>query len=156
VTVTRDVWTSRVLPQVGYGVVHVLEFPATPLEACASMDHAFKALKQAQELHKIGLYDEGVGKCRVALEKFFEYEDKTGGDGKTRRTPVFVKSWETKLGKSTYDWLNGSLGAIKDAANRTHHSPNIHYSQFDSQMIIAITTAVVAYAARTLDVEDKK
>jgi len=112
------------------------------------MDHAFKALQQAQELHKIGLYDEAVGKCRVALDKFFEHEEKTGDDNKIRRVPILAKSWEKKLGKCTYDWLNNSLAVLKEAANKSHHSPNAHYDQFDSQMIIAITTTLVAYAAR--------
>jgi len=151
--IPRDGWISRVLPQVGYGVVHVIEFPATPLEACAFMDHAFKALRQAQEMHRIGLYDEAVAKCRIALEKFFDYEDKSGPDGKTRSVPVLARSWETKLGESTYAWLSGSLSAVKEAANRTHHSPNAHYSQLDSQMLLAITAAIVFYAARTVGLE---
>lgn len=155
-TIPRDIWISRVLPNVGHGVVHLVEFPAVPVESCASLEHAFKALQQAQERHKIGLYDDAVGKCRIALEKFFEREDKTGSDGKTREIPVLKKTWETKLGKATYDWLNAALGSIKGAANPTAHSPNVHYSQFDSQMVLAITTAVIAYVARTIGTEAEK
>jgi hypothetical protein len=47
-------WIERVLPGIGYGKVHILEFPATPLEACAALDHSFKALKQAEEKHRLG------------------------------------------------------------------------------------------------------
>jgi len=148
--IPRDVWISRVLRNVGYGIVQVIELPAAPLEACASLDHSFKALQQAQEMHKIGLYDEAVGKCRVALDKFFEYEEKTGEDGKTKKVPVLIKSWETKIGKATYDWLNAMFGALKGAANRSHHSPNQHFNLLDSQMIIMVTAAMVAYVARTL------
>lgn len=148
-TISRDAWISRVLPNVGHGVIHVIELPAVPLEACASLDHAFKALQQAQELHKIGLYDEAVGKCRVALDKFFEYEERTSDGGKTNRVPVLIKSWETRVGKATYDWLNSTLGALKRAANPPHHSPQQHFSQFESQMIVAITAAMVTYAVRT-------
>lgn len=147
--IPRDIWISRVLRNVGYGVVQVIELPAAPLEACASLGHSFKALQQAQEMQKIGLYDEAVGKCRVALDKFFEYEEKTGEDGKTKKVPVLVKSWETKIGKATYDWLNATLGTLKGAANRAHHSPNQHFSQLDSQVIIMITVGMVAYVART-------
>jgi hypothetical protein len=154
VVIPRDAWISRVLPHIGHGVVHVLEFPAAPLEACAELDHSFQALKQAQALHKTGLYDDAVGKCRVALDQFFELEEKTGvsKDGTQpllRQVPRLKKVWETELGAATYTWLGGALGAIKGAANRAHHSPSAHYSQADSQMIIAITTALVAYAART-------
>lgn len=153
-TIPRDVWISRVLNGVGYGQVHIVELPAIPVAEYASLNHAWKALQQAQELNKIGLYDEAVGKCRVALDKFFEHEDKTDAGGKTRRVPVLTKSWETKLGAATYEWLNKSLITVKGAANKSHHSPNAHHDQFDSQMIIAITTTLVAYVARNIKSED--
>jgi hypothetical protein len=149
IEIPQSVWIERVLPQIGYGKVHVLELPAMPIAACQSSKHAFDALHQAQELHKIGLYDDAVGKCRVALEKFFESVDVPDDSGKTRRVPILKKSWETKLGEATYGWLNASLTAIKDASNPPHHSPNAHFDQMEAQMILAITTAVVAYAART-------
>jgi hypothetical protein len=47
------------------------------------------------------------------------------------------------------------LGSIKGAANPTHHSPNAFYSRFDSQMILAIITAVVAYIARANVMEEE-
>lgn len=160
-SIPRDAWISRVLPQVGYGVIQVLEFPAAPLEACASLHHAFTALQQAQELQKIGQYDDAVGKCRVALDRFFEYEEKSESseDDKPpilRRIPRLKRAWETELGAATYAWLDASIGAIKKAANRPHHSPMPHYSQFDSQMILAITTSIIAYVARTVDLEAMK
>lgn len=149
-------WVERVLPNIGYGKVHIVEFPATPLDACATLDHSFKALKQAEDKHRLGFYDDAAGKCRLAIEPFFDYEPVDPTHPDSRKIPVPKKSWETKLGKGTYDWLKSTLGSIKDAANPPHHSPNEHYSQLDSQMILAITTAVVAYIARTVKPEDLK
>jgi hypothetical protein len=148
-------WIERVLPAVGYGKVHILEFPATPLEACAALDHSFKALQQAEEKHRLGFYDDAAGKCRLAIEPFFDHEP-AANHPESRKIPVLKKHWETRLGKATHDWLKATLGAIKDAANPPHHSPNEHYSQLDSQMILAVTTAVVAYIARTIMSEDLK
>ena len=144
---------QRVLPNIGYGKVHILEFPATSLDACAALDHSFKALKQAEEKHRLGFYDDAAGKCRLAIEPFFDHEP-AANHPESRKIPVPKKHWETKLGKATHDWLKATLGSIKDAANPPHHSPNEHYSQLDSQMILAVTTAVVAYIARTIKPED--
>jgi hypothetical protein len=149
-------WIERVLPGLGYGKVHILEFPATPLDACAALDHSFKALKQAEEKHRLGFYDDAAGKCRLAIEPFFDHEPVDAGHPESRKIPVLKKHWETKLGKATYDWLKTTLGSIKDATNPPHHSPNEHYGQLDSQMILAVTTAVVAYIARTVRPEDLK
>jgi hypothetical protein len=154
--VPRDVWVSRVLPNTGYGITHILEFPAASIESCNAIDHSFKALKQAEEKHKLGFYDDAAGKCRMAIEPFFDYEPVDPSHPESRKIPVLKKHWETKLGQATYDWLKNTLGSIKDASNPPHHSPTAHYSQFDSQMILAITTAVVAYIARTLKPEDLK
>lgn len=154
-TIPRDSWISRVLPHVGYGVIHVLEFSPAPVEACALFDHAFKALQQAQELHRTGRYDDAVGKCRVALDKFFDYEVVDPSHPDSRRIPILKKSWAEKTGKALHDFLNETFGAIKQAGNRPHHSPNAHYDHFESQMIIAVTTTVVAYAARMTEPETK-
>ncbi len=148
ITVLRSVWISRVLPQIGYGTIHLIELPAIPLSAVENYKEAHQALQRAQEHHKQGLYDEAAASCRVALERFFDYPEITGSDNLTRKVPTLKKSWETKLGKATYDWLNASLRAIKQASNPPHHAPGPHYNQLEAQILIAITVAVVAYAAK--------
>lgn len=154
IEVPQTHWIERVLPQVGHGKVHFLEFPAASLETCAALDHSFRSLKQAEDKHRLGFYDDAAGKCRVALEKFFDYEPVDPAHATSRKIPVLKRSWESKLGKPTYEWLKTTLSTIKDASNQSHHSPNAHFSQLDSQMILAITTTVVAYIARTLKPED--
>ena len=146
--IPQSVWIGQFLPRVGYGTVHIIELPAVPVSACQLFSHSFEALKQAQELHKIGLYDDAVAKCRVALEPFYERGEVQDADGKTRPIPILKKCWEGRLGKATYDWLAASLGALKDVSNKPHHSPNLHFDQLESQMLLSIMTALVAYAAR--------
>jgi hypothetical protein len=143
-------WISNVLPGLGYGKVHVLEFPAASLEKCEALDNSFKALNQAVEAHRQGRYDDAAAKCRVALDPFFEYEERSEPNGSKRRIPIVKKSWETRAGEKTYQWLNGTLGVLKAAANPSHHTPNSHFDQVESQMLIAVTAAVVNYAARIL------
>lgn len=157
IVISQSDWIAHVLPGVGYGKIHVVEFPAVSLEACAALDHSFKSLKQAEEKLRLGFYDDAVGKCRMALDKCFDQVPVDPSNPHSRRIPVLKSSWETRLGKATYTWLNSTLGAIKSAGNPAHHVPDAHYDQLESQMIIAITTAVVAYAARAqTEVESKQ
>ncbi len=156
IQISQSDWIEHVLTRVGYGEIHVIELPAVPIESCEAIAHSFKALKQAEEKHRLGFYDDAVGKCRMAVEKFFDQVAVAPTNTDSRKIPVLKKSWETKLGQATYVWLNGTLGAVKDASNPTHHSPNAHYSQFDSQMILSITTAVVAYIARSVETQENK
>ena len=148
-TIPRDTWVSNVLPRVGYGTIQILELPVVPLESFQDLHHSFEALRQAQERQKIGLYDDAVAKCRVALDPFFELVEKADEKGVVRRVPELQRSWQSKLGEATYRWLNDTFGAVREAANPTHHSPNSHYDQMESQMIFGITAAVLAYVART-------
>jgi hypothetical protein len=154
--ISQSHWVEHVLPGLGYGKIHILEFPAAPIESCSSLTQSFKALSQAAEHHKRGLYDDAVAKCRLALDPFFEYSFAIPDNPKSKQIPTLKKHWEKKLGQATYDWLMNATGSLKDASNIVHHSPNNHYGQLESQMILAIATAVVAYVARTLSPEDLK
>lgn len=150
-TVPDTQWREHVLPGLGYGKVIAIELPAIAIASFQGLDHSFKAMSQAQKLFQIGHYDDAVAKCRTALEQFFEYVDADRGDGTTKKIPILKKSWETRLGQSAYNWLNESLGAIKDAANKSHHSPNDHFDRLGAQMLIMVTTALISYAASTSD-----
>ena len=151
-----SLWIKSVLAQTGHGIIHVVELPAVPVAACQTLQHSYDALVQAQSRHALGLYDDAVAKCRIALDRFFEHVPVDPKHKDSRRIPVLKKVWQAKLGEATYDWLNRTLGAIKDAANPTAHSPNPHFDQFESQMLMAITTTLIAYAARTEEVEKEK
>lgn len=150
VIVPRSSWIENVLPGLGFGKVHLVELPAVPLQETETIGKAFKALQQAQAFHRSGHYDEAVAKCRMAMESFWETVDgpEKDGEGRPKRIPKLKASWETKLGKATYEWLNASLTAMKQAANPTAHNPDPHYDQFQSQMIQAIVTSLISYAAR--------
>jgi hypothetical protein len=142
--ISRKVWLERVLTPTGYGKVHIIEFPAMSLQACAALDQSFQALKQAEEHFKLGLYDDAAGKCRLAIEPFWEQVDKPDGTGKK---PQLRKSWETMLGQATYIWLDSSLNAVKWATNPLHHSPTARFGRFETQMLLSVTIAVISYAA---------
>ncbi len=150
-TVPDTQWREKVLPMLGYGKVIAIELPAIPIESFQQLDHSFKALTQAQKLFQIGHYDDAVAKCRTALEQFFESVEVVNGDGEKKKIPILKKSWETRLGQATYNWLNESLGGIKDAANKPHHSPNDHFDRLGAQMLMMITTALISYAANAPD-----
>lgn len=148
-TIPDTQWREKVLPGLGYGKVMIVELSAVSLESCKALDHSYKALEKAQKQFSLGLYDESVGSCRVALDRFFEPVDKGDGSGKT--VPKLKKSWEPRLGEATYQWLNSAFGAIKTEANKPHHSPNKHFDRLEAQMLMMITTALISYAAGQIE-----
>jgi hypothetical protein len=149
VVVPRSVWVERVLPQTGFGQIHILELPVVPIESCASLKGAFDALQQALKLEKQGFYNEAVSKCRFALEPFFEKVEKVGQDGQKIKVPALKSAWQTRLGRATYDWLNASFVAVKDPTNRASHVSSTSFGQLDAQMLLTVATALIAYAVKT-------
>jgi hypothetical protein len=89
-----------------------------------------------------------IGKCRVALEPFFEtVKAAPGSDAKSVR--VLNSSWEKRIGKFTYDWLSASLKAIQEPTNRPHHRPTSFFDELEAQLLLAVATALIAYAVRS-------
>lgn len=148
VVIPRSVWVEQVLPQTGFGQIHILELPKISIERCEGRKEAFRALQQAQKLEREGLYDETVGACRKALEPFFEHVDKIDEKGATKKVPVLTASWETRLGKATYDWLNASLLTLKGPTNRAVHNTSTTFGQLEAQMLLLVATAVISYAVK--------
>jgi hypothetical protein len=143
IVIPQSIWLKQILPNTGYGTIQIIELPVVPVGKSSRFKTACDALLQAQQFHAKGYYDDAVGKCRLALEPFFEDNEE--------RKKILKRSWETRLGKATYDWLNASFLAIKNPTNKPHHSPNPHYLRLDSQMLLSVTTALVVYAIEALE-----
>lgn len=75
--------------------------------------------------------------------------DKTNDKGAIVKVPMLKAEWQTRLGKATYEWLNGSFAAMKQATNKPHHLSSSNFDQMETQMLIIATTALVAYAIKT-------
>ncbi|MEW6159357.1 MAG: hypothetical protein AB1813_18175 [Verrucomicrobiota bacterium] len=146
-TIPQSEWVKNVLPGLGLGTVMLVEVPINGIERSPELVNAVKALDDARDRLKVGLYDDAARQCRIALEPFFEQVDKPDGAGKM---PQLKKSWEVKLGQAAYQWLGESVNAIKWAANPVHHSPTARFGRLDTEMLVMVTTALVSYAARTL------
>ena len=99
IEISQSDWIEHVLPGIGYGKVHVVEFPAIPIESCQALDSSFKSLKQAEEKHRLGFYDDAVGKCRMALEKFFDSVPVDPTNPDSRRIPVLKNRGKESLVK---------------------------------------------------------
>ncbi len=148
VTIQQKIWLERVLTGTGFGKVHIIELPAVPLESCAALKDSFEALRQARLLHNDGHYDVAVARCRTALDPFFVQVPVEPDNKNSKTMPELRKKWLKRLGESTYKWLNDALGSVKAAGNLTVHTSHRHFDQFESQMILAIATTLVAFAAR--------
>jgi len=153
IEVPQSVWIEKVLPGLGYGKVYWIELPAISLEACAELDHSFKALQQAERRFKFGDYDEAVAHCRKALEPIRRELQKL----KTKSGDALAPDYAEKIGNSTVTWLTEVLGKTYGVANTPAHSPQTgHFNRLDAQMLLTITASVIAFLARSGFGQDKQ
>jgi hypothetical protein len=138
-------WIQNILPGLGLDTVKLIEIPLGKIADSPEMQRSIRALDNARDRLKRGVFDDAAMHCRIALEPFFEQVDKPDGGGKM---PQLKKSWETRLGLAAYKWLAESLNAIKLATNPSHHSTTPHFDKFEAEMLVTITSTLVAYAAR--------
>jgi hypothetical protein len=144
--VPQSVWIKTVLPGLGYGVIHVLEFPAVALDACNKLEKPYAALQRAHTKFTAGEYDEAIWQCRTAVDPL-RTELKKIKDG---NPDSLSADWAEKIGPATVDWLLTFFGKTHGVANTPAHSPHIgHFSRLDAQMVLTVTTGVIAYVART-------
>ena len=148
VHIPRSIWLEQVLRGTEFGKVHIIELPAIPIEGCAEMKSAFEALAQAQKLEREGHYNDVVSNCRKALEPFCESITVPDDKGGEKRVQKLKASWQTRLSQHTYTWLDSSLMAVRQAGNEAAHLTSTNYDQMEAQILLMVTTALLAYAVK--------
>ena len=123
-----------------------MEFPAVALNVFNELQHSYTALQRAHTKFTAGEYDEAIWQCRTAVDPLREELRKI----KEGSPDSLSADWAEEVGPATVDWLLTLLRKTHGVANTPTHSPNTgHFSRLDAQMILTVTTAVVAYVART-------
>lgn len=148
--IPRSEWLEKILPGTGFGKTYLVELPIVSIESCEKMKSAFENLQTAQALENQGFYKESVSKCRTALEAFIEQKTVIDDKGKEKKIPKLKASWETRLGERTYNWLDSSLSVIKGEANKAAHLSPKHFTQLEAQMLLLVTTSLLAYAVQNM------
>lgn len=145
VKVPQSIWTTQVLPAIGFGQVLLLELPAFPVSALASLGEAFAAAKRAQAMFDAGEYDLAVGLCRTAVQPLRNHLKKI----KAEVGNDTAADWAEKIGDATFEWLTIVTGKTHGIGSVAAHEGSAgRFTRLDAQMILTTTVAVLAYAAR--------
>lgn len=144
VTVRRDDWLKNILTPSEFGTFRIIEIPFGGISDHSFIENSTSALLEAERKFKAGEYDDTVAHCRVALEKYFKEVPGT----KQRKLRV---EWQEKVGEATYTWLDTTLGLLKKETHKPHHAVKVGISRLDAQMILTMTTIVLAFFSRKVN-----
>lgn len=141
----QSIWVHQVLPNLGHGQTLLLEMPAFPVSALATLGEAFEAAKRAQAMFQAGDYDVAVGLCRTAVQPLRNHLKKI----KDRVGDGTAGDWAEKIGQATFEWLTIVTGKIHGVGSAALHEGSTgRFNRLDAQMILTTTFSLLAYAAR--------
>jgi hypothetical protein len=136
--VPQSHWVNQVLPGLGYGEVRVVEIPLSSPESIPDFPHAVDELLAAQRYFRTGDNDKAVAHCRSALEHIYNNRQELA---------------KRETSESLADWFKTVVQKTWPLVNKPHHPPSMgHFSRADAQMIYSVTTEILAYVGRLLEV----
>ena len=137
-------WVKGILPSLCNDRKILIELDVPEIDNKKQTVKAIEALKQAQDQFNNGLYDNAVGKCRIALEPYFDMKEVGGVKRK-----VLKDKWKSQIGDATYNWITETMRSTSEATNKSHHSTSPHYDRAEAQLIIIFTTGLIYFINRS-------
>jgi hypothetical protein len=144
IEIPSNTWCEKVAPGLGIGLIRVFELPAIPASALKDYDRAYQSLNKAQQRFTLGDYDDAVAECRKALEPLRQHLKKL----KSIDPKVLPTDYAERVGEATTGWLIAMLDKTHGVASELHHTTQVHFTRLDAQMVLTITTSLVAYILR--------
>lgn len=144
--VEQSKWINSILPTIGHGCYKLIELPLANSIIPKEYSNSLVELEEARKYFIGGDYDKAVAHCRTAIDPF-----KPLKAGEVRE---FIKSrselnWANTVIDATEEWLNKMLKATSAFTSKAHHIPSIgHFGRADAEIILMVTTAIVAYIGK--------
>lgn len=158
--IPQSYWVGKVLPDLGYGKFKLIEVPIPEKIIADTLQKAIEELAQAQQYFVEGDYDKTVEHCRSAIEVIpntislsFKPGEKQSFSAKVDK---FWEHFKGFLSNSKRDGVSKIMKALWNLGSIPHHlSPPGYFSRADAEAIMMITTAVVAYAGKSLSSKEE-
>lgn len=145
-TIPQSHWVDKILPNLGYGKVKLIEIPIPEKIVPDTFKNALEELVQAQDYFIQGDYDKTVEHCRNALEPLKNLLPEI----KALLTNSKYE-WVAEVGHATHDWIDKIYKKTRDVSSIPHHLPSIgNFNRFEAQAILMVTIALLSYSGKLL------
>jgi hypothetical protein len=140
--IPRSVWVEKILPELGYRKLRLIEIPLIHDE----MDEPYKDIihefNEAERYFNGQDYNKCVAHCRNTMDKLtqnlqlFKKEGKSGTGFK----------WLSAIGTETFNWLDTLNKKTSGLASKTHHpGQDIDFTQKEAQSIYLVVLGLLNY-----------
>jgi hypothetical protein len=129
----------------GHDSFRLFELPKNSHIIPEEYSKSLNELEEAKRYFLNGDYDKTVGHCRSALDPFKAKKDEI---------KTFIKSkseftWINDVLVATDEWLVKLVKSTSHFTSKAHHIPSVgHFGRPEAEIIMMITTALIAYIAK--------
>lgn len=151
--IIRSLWVEKILPELGYGKIKILEIPYPEKTLEGKFEKALQEFEQAKKYFHQGDYDKTVGHCRNAVQLVPELRPLSeAAEGFAEKSRQFAKEHlEPLLGGSKSGAYAKILKALWDLAAIPHHpSPPGYFNRADAEFSLLVTSASLSYVGKLL------
>ena len=143
--VPQSSWVNTLLPQMGHDSFRLFELPKNSHIIPEAYSKSLNELEEAKRYFLNGDYDKAVGHCRSALDPFKAKKDEL----KTFIKSKSELSWINEVLVATDEWLLKLVKSTSHFTSKAHHIPSVgHFGRSEAEIIMMITTALIAYIAK--------
>lgn len=143
--IEQSKWVSEILPRMDYKPIRLIELPSFSEVLPTEYEISINEFTEANKYYLNGDYDKTVAHCRAAIDPFKR---------KLPEIKSFIKSnseydWANKILESTGDWLETMVKQTFILTSKTHHAPSIgHFTRTDAEIIMMLSTGIIAYMGK--------
>lgn len=143
--IPQSEWVGKLLPKLGYDSLRLIEIPAASLVIPDVYAVSLGELAESKRLFTLGQYDHAVAHCRSALDPIRPNKDEIRQYIDSDSEYKWIKTMIDK----TNEWLNDIVRSTYSVTSKTHHMKTTgHFDRSDAEIIIMMTTAIIAYIGR--------
>jgi hypothetical protein len=145
IKITQSQWINKILPKLGYKQYRLIELPSFSNIIPESYKISISELETASMYFKNNDWDKVVSHCRSAIDPI---KNEIQNLKATINSDSEFK-WFRTLNDKTFDWLEICISSTYSLSSKTHHSISMgHFTRMEAQIILMITTSLVAYAGQ--------
>ncbi len=146
--VAKSTWAERILLQLGYKDVSLIEIPRLPTSP-SPFTEAVNHLNEAWRKHAMGEYRNVLGECRNALESISKNVRQQGYEGKDNESGENVPDWKKIFGDREGDIVGTIFKKLWGFTTPGSHTGK-SIDRPDADFALMTTLAIVNLVSRTL------
>jgi hypothetical protein len=154
-TIPKSHWVERILPQLGYGRIELLEVRLSPnISTDHGLPKAVSEIRKARDFLVDGEWDKAVAHCRNAIETIPDSRplQLEGTPKLALRVDTFVHDHlGNKLGNEEAKFLADEMKLLWSICSKAAHpSSSSGFNRPDAEFIVRSTMAITEYVGRLL------